>query len=88
MSTIANQNRSATKIQAAARMFLAKVFVIQEYEQDLRLLEEIMREQRAPAAPPPGLQLTAEAVIRALFPEDLIDEGVNDVRMFFEGAPE
>ena len=79
-------------------MFLAKVFVMQEHEwwlgcageheQDLLLLAEIMEEQRAHAAPPPGLQLTAEAVIRALFPEDLVDEGVNDVRMLFAGAPE
>lgn len=102
MSSIANQNRAATKIQAAARMFLAKVFVMQEHgwwlgcaeehEQDLLLLAEIMEEQRAHAAPPPvpppGLQLTAEAVIRALFPEDLVVEGVNDVRMLFAGAPE
>ena len=98
MSLIAKQNRAATKIQAAARMFLAQVFVMQEHgwwlgcaeehEQDLLLLAEIMEEQRAPAEPPPELQATAEWVIRTVFPPHLRDEGVNDVRMFFAGALE
>lgn len=82
---------ASRKIQSIARMFLAKIKVMKEYgwwlgcseehQQDLLLLDQIMQEQRAQQQA--HIAALAENVVRSLFPEDLIDEGLNDVRTHF-----
>ena len=57
----------------------------EEHEQDLLLLDQIMQEQRAQmlAQQQAHIAALAENVVRSLFPEDLINEGLNDVRTHF-----